>query len=74
MSVFDATKKKRRSSNISLVKADDAVLNEHQETSPALNVSIHNAYVMGPAFGEKFPVAFIRHMVRQTLNKLLKGN
>lgn len=47
---------------------------EHPEVEPAKNVSIHNAYIMGPAFGMKFPLQMIRYNVDRALNKILKGN
>lgn len=75
MSLGDINKKNRHSSAVlPIASVEEKEPEVHQETAPASNVTIHNAYIMGPAFGEKFPVAFIRHNVQYVLNKLLKGS
>lgn len=62
----------QKKSNTSITIAEPEP-EEHPEVGPAKNVSIHNAYIMGPAFGMKFPLAMIRYNVDRTLNKILKG-
>lgn len=66
------------SSEVSTMRA--SVLNEsesdsekHSEAQPATDVTIYNAYDMGPAFGCKFPVPFIRFMVERVMSEKLKG-
>ncbi|EDW18203.1 dynein light chain Tctex-type [Drosophila mojavensis] len=66
------------SSEVSTMPAP--VLNEsesdserHSEAQPATDVTIYNAYDMGPAFGCKFPVPFIRFMVERVMSEKLKG-
>ncbi|KAM8708342.1 hypothetical protein ACLKA7_015334 [Drosophila subpalustris] len=50
---------------------DDAVKNP--EALPASDVTIYNEYSMGPAFGCKFPLQFIRLMIERLLTVKLKG-
>ncbi|XP_068143094.1 dynein light chain Tctex-type protein 2B [Drosophila tropicalis] len=50
----------------------DAVLS-HGELIPNANVSIYNAYNVGPAFGCKFPIPMIRLMVERLLKEKLDG-
>lgn len=74
MSLADTSKKRKSSVGLAVVPVEEKEPEVHPETAPATNVTIHNAYIMGPAFGEKFPVAFIRHNVQYVLNKILKGS
>lgn len=63
----------QRKSNHSITLPDPEP-EDHPEAELATNVTIHNAYIMGPAFGMKFPLRLIRYNVERVLNKVLKGN
>ncbi|EDV40880.1 uncharacterized protein Dana_GF23698 [Drosophila ananassae] len=41
------------------------------EAKPAADVTIYNAYNMGPAFGKKFPLPYIRLMVSKVMQEKL---
>lgn len=56
------------------INIPDSEPEDHPEAGPATNVTIHNAYIMGPAFGMKFPVRMIRYNIERLLNKVFKGN
>ncbi|XP_060651356.1 dynein light chain Tctex-type isoform X1 [Drosophila nasuta] len=62
-------------SNQSNVSGSDSDPDEdkHPEVSPATDVTIYNEYEMGPAFGCKFPLPFIRFMVERLINQKFKG-
>ncbi|XP_030570118.1 tctex1 domain-containing protein 2 [Drosophila novamexicana] len=57
----------------SFVESDSESDEPHPEASPATDVTIYNEYDMGPAFGCKFPLPFIRFMVERVLMEKLKG-
>ncbi|XP_033243026.1 uncharacterized protein LOC117186394 [Drosophila miranda] len=43
----------------------------HDETRPATDVTIYNAYNMGTAFGNKFPCSYIRYIMQRVLTERL---
>ncbi|XP_022226128.2 dynein light chain Tctex-type protein 2B [Drosophila obscura] len=43
----------------------------HEEIRPAKDVTIYNAYNMGPAFGNKFPCPYIRYILQRVLTERL---
>ncbi|KAH8242548.1 hypothetical protein KR032_012404, partial [Drosophila birchii] len=43
------------------------------EALPASDVTIYNAYNMGPAFGKKFPVPYIVYLLNETLIEKLNN-
>ncbi|XP_016979566.2 dynein light chain Tctex-type [Drosophila rhopaloa] len=51
----------------------DDELEPGNEAKPAADVTIYNFYNMGPAFGKKFPLPYIRFMVGQVVKDKL-GN
>ncbi|KAH8404499.1 hypothetical protein KR222_008464, partial [Zaprionus bogoriensis] len=52
--------------------SDSEEAEKNVEVLPASDVTILNAYSMGPAFGCKFPLPFIRQMVDRFVQKTLK--
>ncbi|KAH8307445.1 hypothetical protein KR044_012166, partial [Drosophila immigrans] len=62
-------------SNHSNVSGSDSDGDEEKnvESAPATDVTIYNEYRMGPAFGCKFPLPFIRFMIERVLNQKFKG-
>ncbi|XP_017138510.1 tctex1 domain-containing protein 2 [Drosophila miranda] len=45
----------------------------HAEAGPAKDVTIYNAYNMGPAFGNKFPCPYIRYILQRVLTERLNS-
>lgn len=52
--------------------SDDETV-KHPEALPATDVTIYNEYHMGPAFGCKFPLSFIRFMIDRLISQKLRG-
>lgn len=56
-----------------IIDSDSDSDDKHSEVLPATDVTVYNAYDMGPAFGCKFPTQFIGLMVERCLYEKLKG-
>ncbi|XP_037721288.1 tctex1 domain-containing protein 2 [Drosophila subpulchrella] len=61
-----------RSDGLSHSESEDE-LEPGNEVKPAADVTIYNSYNMGPAFGKKFPLPYIRFMMSQVVREKL-GN
>ncbi|KAH8296502.1 hypothetical protein KR054_007087, partial [Drosophila jambulina] len=79
----ESNHKRNRASNVSgeihkesLVNVADEEEEEDMtgtEVLPASDVTIYNAYSMGPAFGKKFPVPYIVFILNQVTNERLNS-
>ncbi|KAH8270135.1 hypothetical protein KR018_004375 [Drosophila ironensis] len=67
--MLQAAKKSSESSDSS----DDVAPEVGGETKAARDCKIYNTYNMGPSFGNKFPLPFIRFMVSKVLQEKLSN-
>lgn len=76
MSATHPSQAQRRSSGSgeSRIEVIEEIIDEDadgNEVLPAADVTIYNAYNMGPAFGKKFPVPYIRFLLSQLTRERL---